>query len=113
MRMSMSSLHNPNKFLNTEKGDDSTENSEPDGHVMRSVSLTFTSVSMSMSVRVAVTTFVLTTLSHQSVGDQMKEGVTEKTSRSETEQDLEKTFLLFTVVEGDQEKDEEWGSTDE
>merc|ERR1740139_578733 len=64
-------------------------------------------------MRMPMPTILSPALSHQSVRDEMKEGVTEKPAGSEAEEDLEQTLLLFTVVQGNEEKDEEWSSADE
>jgi len=115
MRVAMTSFHDPDKLLNTEEGNDATEHSKSNRHIMRVVSTISTmAVAMMLLMAMPMSTIIPTTsLSHNGMRDEVEESVPKQSSTCKCEQNLEQPLLLLTVVQGDEEEDEEWGGGDE
>merc|ERR1719422_2606240 len=58
-------------------------------------------------------TFSITTLGHDGVGYEVQKRVPKQTTTSECKEDLQKPLFFLTVVQGDEEQNEEWSCRDE
>lgn len=115
MGVAMTSFHDPDKLFHTEKGDDATEHSKPNRHIMRVMSpIPTMAVTMMLLMAMPMSSIVPTTsLGHDGVRNKMEEGVPEQSTTGKREQNLEQPLLLLAVVQGDEEEDEERSGRDE
>merc|ERR1719481_1460808 len=111
MTVSMTSLHDPDKLLNSEEGHDATEDSKSHREVMR-LMLPSVSMTVSMTMAVSVTSpFLL--LSHEGMRDEVKESIAKEAPTREGKEDLDQPLLLRGVVQRDEEENEERRGRDE
>jgi len=115
MRVAVTSFHDPDKLFHAEEGNDATEHSKSNRHVMGVMSAISTmAVAMMLLVAMTMSTIVSTTsLSHNGMRNKVEESVPEQSSTCKCKQNLQQPLLLLTVVQGDEEEDEEWGGGDE
>ena len=95
----MSSLDETHELFDDQKSHNAGQNPKADDHIsIVVVSVSFASMRMRVGMRVRMTAIFVVRMRGNRVWNQMQKRVSQKPTRSETQQDFEKRLLLIRVL---------------